>query len=109
MPKSRSFNVKRLFFTQRLTDAMAGIYRHALTVVEAPMGYGKTTAVREHLAKTDVPVSWQRVFDASPDSFWQGFASRLGQWDKDCAQSLLQLGPFSGFSLLWLFSCCNTK
>ena len=100
MPKSRSFNVKRLFFTQRLTDAMAGIYRHALTVVEAPMGYGKTTAVREHLAKTDVPVSWQRVFDASPDSFWQGFASRLGQWDKDCAQSLLQLGlPTDGILL----------
>ncbi len=100
MPRSRSFNVKRLFFTQRLTNAMAGLYSHALTVVEAPMGYGKTTALREYVAKREVPVSWQQVFDSSPDSFWQGFASRLGQWDKDCGQSLLQLGlPTDGILL----------
>jgi LuxR family maltose regulon positive regulatory protein len=79
---------------------MAGLFSHALTVVEAPMGYGKTTAVREYLAKRDVPVSWQRIFDSSPDSFWQGFARSLGQWDKDCGQSLLQLGlPTDGILL----------
>ena len=100
MPKSRSFNVKKLYFSQRLTDALTGIFSHALTVVEAPMGYGKTTAVREYLAKTDVPVGWQRIYDSSPDSFWQGFANRLGQWDKDCAQSLLKLGlPTDGILL----------
>lgn len=100
MPKSRTFNVKKIYFTQRLTDALSGIFSYALTLVEAPMGYGKTTAVREHLGKTDIPVGWQRIYDSSPDSFWQGFANRLGQWDKDCGQSLLQLGlPTDGILL----------
>jgi LuxR family maltose regulon positive regulatory protein len=100
MQKSRVFNVKKLYFTQRIVDALAGILIYPLTVVEAPMGYGKTTAVREFLGKTEVPVVWQRIYDHSADSFWQGFASRLGQWDKDCGQSLLQLGlPTDGILL----------
>ena len=57
MQKSRVFNVKKLYFTQRIVDVLAGIYIYPLTVVEAPMGYGKTTAVRFSAESTFLSVS----------------------------------------------------
>lgn len=100
MAKMRPYNVKKLYFTQRVTDALDGLFTHPLTVVEAPMGYGKTTAVREYLGKGSIQVIWQRIYDHSSDSFWQGFSHNLAQWDKDCSRSLLQLGlPTDGVLL----------
>ena len=46
---------KRKLLNQSLTD----IWTYPLTVVEAPMGYGKTTAVREFLKASDAQVLWQ--------------------------------------------------
>lgn len=59
---------RSLYFSERITEAMNGIFDYPLTIVEAPMGYGKTTAVREHLNNTDANVLWQRVYDSSTDS-----------------------------------------
>lgn len=100
MANTRSLNVKNLYFTRRITDALGKIFTHPLTVVEAPMGYGKTTAVREYLSKNTAQVGWLRIYGPSPDIFWKGFSDRLSQWDKDCAQSLQQLGlPTDGILL----------
>lgn len=37
------------YFSPRLLAALTGILSSPLTVIEAPMGYGKTVAVREFL------------------------------------------------------------
>ncbi len=41
---------------ERVNRALMSIFEYPLTIVEAPMGYGKTTAVREFLAARDVRV-----------------------------------------------------
>ena len=71
---------------------MDGIFDYPLTVVEAPMGYGKTTAVREYLNKTDAHVLWQMVYDNSPIGFWLRFSHLFAKLSEDSSQSLLQLG-----------------
>ena len=40
------------YFSPRLLAALTGILSSPLTVIEAPMGYGKTVAVREFLRRS---------------------------------------------------------
>lgn len=79
---------KRKSLDQSLTD----IWTYPLTVVEAPMGYGKTTAVREFLKASDAQVLWQTLADTSASSFWRGFCRLLKQMDAPCAAMLTELG-----------------
>lgn len=97
--RGKQYNTKSLYFPDRIPKAMAGIFDYPLTVVEAPMGYGKTTAVREYLNKTGARVLWQMVYDNSPGGFWKGFSRLFANMNEDCSQSLTQLG-FPGDSVL---------
>lgn len=92
MPKVRQYNTKSLYFSTRITQAMQGFFDRPLTFVDAPMGYGKTTAVREFLNHSDVLVLWQTVFDTSLGSFWQNFSRLFAAIDEDASQRLLELG-----------------
>jgi LuxR family maltose regulon positive regulatory protein len=60
--------------------------------VEAPMGYGKTTAVREYLKNVDGKVLWQKIYDDSISDFWFNFCSLFSKIDDMCAQSLIKIG-----------------
>ncbi|HWQ62678.1 MAG TPA: LuxR C-terminal-related transcriptional regulator, partial [Negativicutes bacterium] len=82
-----------------LNQSLQGIWQHPLTVAQAPMGYGKTTAVREFLANSQARVLWQTVFDSSAAAFWSGFSRLLGGLDPVCGRSLAALGV-PGDSLL---------
>lgn len=77
---------------------MDAILDYPLTIVEAPMGYGKTTAVKESLGKAAVNVLWQRIYNGDTDSFWNGFTRLFQELDKDCYESLIRLG-FPGNSV----------
>lgn len=89
------------FFTTRISKVMVNIVNYPLTIVEAPMGYGKTTAVREHLKKADVKYLWQKVYDSTVNGFWNGFCGLINEMDSNCAHSLVKLGfPDDSVSLL---------
>ena len=62
MPRSKTLNTQRLYFTERLTRAMGDLMEYPLTIVEAPMGYGKTTAVREAVGRAGITPHWLHVF-----------------------------------------------
>ncbi|HOO27872.1 MAG TPA: hypothetical protein PLU43_05365, partial [Lachnospiraceae bacterium] len=62
------YKTKNLYFSPRLLDKLEDIWNHPLTVVEAPMGYGKTTAVKEYLKKTNAPVLWLRIYRDSAEA-----------------------------------------
>ena len=99
MSKAKQDRTRSLYFHNRITQALDGILVHPLTIVEAPMGYGKTTAVREYLNKSGTTALWQRVYDSSPDIFWHGFAKLFKELDEDCSWNLSQLGvPSDGIS-----------
>ncbi|HWR28995.1 MAG TPA: LuxR C-terminal-related transcriptional regulator [Negativicutes bacterium] len=100
MTKTRRHDTKNLYFSKRITEAMGGIFDHPLTIVEAPMGYGKTTAIREFLRNSQSQVLWQPVYDSEPSSFWQDFGRLFAAIDEDCTHSLLELGfPHDGVLL----------
>ncbi|MDT8902110.1 LuxR C-terminal-related transcriptional regulator [Anaeroselena agilis] len=86
------FNPTALYVRQPLRQAMGRIWDFPLTVVEAPMGYGKTTAVKECLKDSDARVLWQTVIDGSASGFWRGFCRMLKKIDAGCAERLAELG-----------------
>ena len=92
MQKSKLCNAKGLYFPDRITYAMGEMIDYPLTIIEAPMGYGKTTAVRECLKNTETMVLWQRVYDSSVNVFWTGFCSMFREFDVEYSDRLSQLG-----------------
>lgn len=92
MPKQKGYNTRAIYFTDKLRRQMAQILNFPCTLVEAPMGYGKTTAVREYLNSTDARVLWHRVYDSSVSGFWITFSRLLRELDLGRSADLEQLG-----------------
>lgn len=88
MKKSRT--LKR----ERVNRALESILNNPLTVVEAPIGYGKTTAVREFLAARGVPVIWTSFYSDSDtaEAFWDRLAGEVGSFDETAGNRLRGLG-----------------
>ena len=79
---------------ERVNRALESMFDYPLTVVEAPIGYGKTTAVREFLSAKGCPVLWL-TFLTSEDTaiyFWDRFSIEIGKVDKKTGESLKSLG-----------------
>lgn len=85
-------STKVFFFPNRITNSLKHIWHYPMTVVEAPMGYGKSTSVRAYLNHSNATVLWQRVFDNSETSFWLKFCKLIEVHDKNCAHHLEKLG-----------------
>jgi LuxR family maltose regulon positive regulatory protein len=92
MPKQKVYNTKAIYFTNKLKDEMAELLYFPCTLVEAPMGYGKTTAVRECLKYTDAHVLWHRVYDDSVTGFWITFSRLFREIDPSRSADLEALG-----------------
>ena len=92
MRKMRSSNSRSLYFSDSITEAMNGFLEFPLIIVEAPMGYGKTTFVREGLKNIEADILWQKVCDSSIRGFWRGFCRQLEGIDCDIARNLSALG-----------------
>lgn len=85
-------NKPDLFFAPPLKNELDEILIHPLTVVEAPMGYGKTTAVREYLLAGDIDLLWQNIYSDLHSDFWTSFCTLFKDIDETCATSLQSLG-----------------
>jgi len=60
MQKIERNNTRSLYFSERIKNSMSRVLDYPLTIVEAPMGYGKTTAVREYFNNSDAFMLWKR-------------------------------------------------
>ena len=47
------YNSKQVYIPDELMNKLDTVYKEALTIVEAPLGYGKTTAIRNLFENTD--------------------------------------------------------
>jgi LuxR family maltose regulon positive regulatory protein len=65
------------YFSARLRQALKAVGQSPLTVVEAPMGYGKTEAVKEFLRLHPARSIWTTAREFSPESFWPDFCRGL--------------------------------
>ena len=73
MTESRNFQQNVHYYSPRLRKKLEGILAVPVTVVEAPSGYGKTTAVRDYLKNTltkSVPVHWWIAVEDAPAASW---------------------------------------
>ena len=83
MLKRMKVNPENMYLSQRLTDRLSQMKNYPLTVIEAPMGYGKTMGVRSYLKKNMIAYVWQSAKDPSPDYFWRQFCRSFSQIDSE--------------------------
>lgn len=83
---------KILYFSNRVTKSLKEMMHYPLTIVEAPMGYGKSTAVREYLKNEDARVFTLRLFDSSRSAFWSALCALISKYHSEVGAQLNQLG-----------------
>jgi LuxR family maltose regulon positive regulatory protein len=82
------------YYSDRLKDKLDGIRFHTTTVVEAPPGYGKTTAIRDYLEDAlppSVPVYWFTAMDELPAACFRRFSQEIAKIDCQAGQRLLNI------------------
>ena len=79
---------------ERINKILSAIYDYPLTIVEAPMGFGKTTAVRSFIKSEELNPLWISFLHGGESSsiFWEKFSSEIGKLDEPAAASLRALG-----------------
>lgn len=78
----------------RVNRALESIFNYPLTVIDAPIGYGKTTAVREFLSNRGGTLLWI-TFLSSEDTasfFWDSLSAEIGRLDAEMGTRLKNLG-----------------
>lgn len=91
--KSRAADVH--YYSDRLKNKLHGLLVSHTSVVEAPSGYGKTTAVRDYLAAAlpqSTPVRWFTATDELPEVCYERFASEIAKIDRNAGGRLLKAG-----------------
>lgn len=83
---------KSLYFTEKIKKEINKIPLYPLTIIEAPMGYGKTTAVREVLKDISTDVLWQNIYDDSINNLWGNICETLKVFDCSSSEAFRELG-----------------
>ncbi len=88
-------NRKKLyFFSEKLKKHLAQISLYPLTIVQAPSGFGKTTAVREYLKKSiheGADEYWYTCLGEPKHQTWANICDLLAHVNGDAANKLRQL------------------
>ena len=77
-------SVNNLYLSERLQKTLAGIGSHTVTTVIAPMGYGKSTALKWWQQQLAARIPHAQVFRQlvaadSRQDFWDGFCREIGR------------------------------
>ena len=80
------------YFSEELLSKLERILDSPLSVLEAPAGYGKTTAVHRILDGRDEPIYWYTAVESIPDSSFRWFIRQINQVDEKAAGKLQDLG-----------------
>ncbi|WP_032079177.1 hypothetical protein [Clostridium drakei] len=75
---------------KRIDCILSKVYDYPLTIVEAPMGFGKTTAVKEFLQSEKNPYIWITFLNSleSTTSIWNQFSEEISKLDVVSGKSL---------------------
>lgn len=84
----------KLLKRKRINKILSEIFNYSLTIVEAPMGFGKTTAVKNFLFDLKTPYLWIAFLNSSASStfFWEKFSNEIMKIDENSAKKLKKLG-----------------
>lgn len=90
------------YLSERLLHELRKIPQYPLTVVEAPSGAGKTTAVREYLKEhiaQAINEYWYTVIGETASKAWENICGLFYQFDNETAAALSRLGMPTGETL----------
>jgi LuxR family maltose regulon positive regulatory protein len=89
VPRLRQQFVARSHLIERLSQAM----KHALILISAPPGFGKTTLLAQWLAQSSLPVAWLSLDaqDNDPNSFLRYVIAALQRLDAHIGATALAL------------------
>lgn len=92
MGRKRGLNTETIYITEKLQNKIALLPSYPCTLLEAPMGYGKTTAVREFLKNGDFVVLWHRITEGSLTEFWTVLCKLVANNHPNEAEQLMKIG-----------------
>lgn len=81
-----------IFFSENLLNKLEKVKNCALSALEAPAGYGKTTAIRQLFDEGDASVHWFTAVEGMADNSFRWFIRQIGAVDETTARSLEDLG-----------------
>lgn len=84
--------MENLFFSKALQEKLKKVKNCSLSVLEAPAGYGKTTAVNMLLSGSETRANWYTAVESMPDSSFRWFISQIENVDETAARRLQDLG-----------------
>lgn len=96
MARRRQIKPETLFFPKRLMERLDFIKVYPLTLIEAPSGFGKTTALRRFFdtqVTETAQVIWHTFSPEHPNASWKAFCSLIGAFDTYAAEQLSAAGP----------------
>ncbi|MDD3167836.1 MAG: LuxR C-terminal-related transcriptional regulator [Eubacteriales bacterium] len=78
----------------RINEVLSAVYNYPLTILESPMGYGKTTAVKQFIEAEKLKPFWFTFPDLnnSEEVFWEQFTDRVLQMNSQAGIALKSLG-----------------
>ncbi|MEN6325733.1 MAG: LuxR C-terminal-related transcriptional regulator [Syntrophomonas sp.] len=82
------------YYSDRLIRKLHELRLAPAAVVEAPSGYGKTTAVRDFLAREippNIPVYWFTAMDETPAAGYRRLCREIGKIDHSAGERLLRV------------------
>ena len=80
------------FFSEKLINKLEQVKTCSLSALEAPAGYGKTTAIRRLFAESDASVHWFTAVEGMVDNSFRWFTRQIGAVDETAARELQDLG-----------------
>jgi len=85
---------KKYLRRARINTILSKLYDYPLTILEAPMGYGKTTAVKKFLEEETTKATWVTFPDLmhSETVFWNKFTDEIMNRDVHAGATLKSLG-----------------
>lgn len=85
---------QKIYLPDRLKSQLSQIPHFPLTVVEAPSGFGKTTAVKEYLKETlsdNARQYWYTCLSENPSVAWSGICNLFSYINEEMAKNLKKL------------------
>jgi len=90
------------YYSDHLQSKLNLLDSHKCTVIEAPSGYGKTTAVHHYLDNATVDsdhVHWFAAMDEAPAVLYRRLCREIGQIDKRTGEHLLKIDFPNAFTI----------
>ena len=95
MGRQKKINPAVLYFPAGIQEKLCYLRQYPLTVIHAPAGFGKSTALRrffEQNVSPSTPVLWHTFLARQPSASWRSICALIGQADRKCADELAAIG-----------------